>query len=67
MSKELCILASYLLRAIRRNSVLQQLSVKRFAVIQKEIQLSDQYLNQSQTGGRKGRVECHLHKGDGRK
>jgi len=36
-SEELCILASCLLSPVRRNSVLEVLRVKRFAVIQEEI------------------------------
>ena len=37
LSEELLILASCLLRPMRRNSVLEEFSVRRFAVIQEEI------------------------------
>jgi len=39
VSEELLILASCLLRPMSRNSVLEELRVRRFAVIQEEIRL----------------------------
>ena len=59
------ILASCLLRPMRRNSVLEEFSVRRFAVIQKfdlEHCEGDLCWSRSESEGRIERAECHLHR-----
>ena len=53
LSEELLILASCLLRPMRRNSVLEEFSVRRFAVIQDEHSEGDLCWCQSQKEGKK--------------
>ena len=68
VSKESLILASRLLRPMSRNSVLEEFSVWRFAVIQDEIwsrALWRWCWSRSESEGRKERAECHLRRGDG--
>jgi len=53
-----------------RNSVLEEFSVRRFAVFHRtafDLQHSEVHLcwSRSESEGRKGRVECHLRGGDG--
>jgi len=55
---------------MRRNSVLEEFNVKRFAVIQEEIREhceGDLCWSLSESEGRKERAECHLRRGDGLK
>jgi len=58
-----------LLRPMSRNSVLEEFSVRRFAVIQEEIRSRDREVDLcwslSESEGRKEKAECHLHRGDG--
>jgi len=52
-----------------RNSVLDEFSVRRFAVIQDEIRFrhceGDLCWSRSESEGRIERAECHLRRGDG--
>ena len=69
VSEELLILGSCLLRPISRNSVLEEFSVRRFAVIQTKCDLEhcegDLCWSRSESEGRIERAECHLRRGDG--
>jgi len=69
LNEELSILASCLLRPMSRNSVLEEFSVRRFAVIQTKFDLEhcegDLCCSRSESEGRKERAECYLHRGDG--
>jgi len=70
-SEELLVLASCLLRPLSRNSVLEEFSVRRFAVIQDELRSRALWrcvyagVEVSRKEGRKERAECHLRRGDG--
>jgi len=69
VSEELLILASCLLKPMSRNSVLEEFSVRRLAVIQDKFDLEhcegDLCWSRSESEGRKERAECHLRRGDG--
>ena len=68
LSEELCILESCLLRPIMRNSVLEELRVRRFADIHEEISCRAVWrwvLSQSYEDGLRKIVEYHLRKGVG--
>ena len=62
-SAELFILASCCGSPMRRNSVLEELRVRRLAVA--ENAEADQCWSQKQMDRKKRRVVCHRHKGDG--
>ena len=63
LSEELSILESCCLRPMMRNSVLEELRVRRFADIQEEMEVGDTC--QSCEDGTRKKVEYHLHKDDG--
>jgi len=66
VSEELLILASCLLRPMIRNSVLEEFSVRRFAVIQDEIWSRALWRwSILESKGMIERAECHLHRGGG--
>ena len=70
LSEELLILVSCLLRPMSRNSVfLEEVSVRRFAVIRVKFDLEhcegDLCWSRSESEGRKERAECYLRRGDG--
>jgi len=62
LNGELWILASCLLRPISRNSVLEEFSVRR----KFDLEHSEGNLcwSRSESEGSRGRVECHLRRGD---
>ena len=62
LSEELLILASCLLRPMRRNSVLEEFN----AVIHDDLEHSggDLCWSRSESEGRKEKVECHLRRGE---
>ena len=67
VSEELLILASCLLRPMSRNSVLEEFSVRRFAVIQDKILEhceGDLCWSRSESEATKERAECHLRTGE---
>ena len=69
MSEELSILESCCLRPMMKNSVLEELRVRRFADIQEEMCLRAVWrwaiLESKCEDGSRKKVEYHLHKGDG--
>jgi len=69
LSEELSILESCCLRPMMRNSVLEELRVRRFADIQDEMCLRAVWrwaiLESKLRGWNEEKVEYHLHKGDG--
>ena len=69
MREKLLILASCLLRPMSRNSVLEELSVRRFQSSRKRLGLEhregDLCWSLSESEGRKEKAECHLRRGDG--
>jgi len=69
LSEELSILESCCLRPMMRNSVLEELRVRRFADIQEEMCFRSLWrwatLDSNLRGWNEKKVVYHLHKGDG--
>ena len=62
-SEELCILASWFLSQMSRNSVSEESRVRILAVIQEQRIKGKKCLSQRSVGGKRRRAECHLRKG----